>query len=150
MRKQMCIRISVKMMACTAWKLWKISTPLLSLLYINHISFSFPMFPLPVTFLFSKICSHQYFFLISFSICYMKSSKVVTFTTFYLLMSPSLIPNPRFPSEIQIDISIIQMASWKTDIEQPLLLWYYGRHQKQKMYPNEAQNLYPSLPQKSI
>lgn len=146
----MCIWMSVKMMARTAWKLWKISMPMLSLLYIEHISFSFPMFPLPITFLFSKIHPHQYFFLLPFSICYMKSSKVVTFTILYMLMSPSLIPNTRFPSEIQIDISIIQMSSQKTDREQPLLLWYYGQHQKQKMYPNEAQNLYPSLPQKSI
>ena len=55
--------------------------------------------------------SHQCFFLLTFSICYVKSSKLVTFTTLYVLMSPSLIPNPRFPSEILTDISIIRMVT---------------------------------------
>ena len=101
------------MRACIAWKLAKISTPSLSLscLISTLIRFSFPMFPLHITFWFSRFYSHQCFFLLTFSICYVKSSKLVTFTTLYVLMSPSLIPNPRFPSEILTDISIIRMVT---------------------------------------
>lgn len=51
----MCIWMSVKMMACTAWKLWKISTPLLSLLTLNTSYFPSPWFLYP-----SHFCSLRF------------------------------------------------------------------------------------------
>lgn len=120
----------------------------ISSLYIEHILFSFPWFLYP-----SHFCSlrfaHQYFFLLPFSICYMKSLQG-GITIPHMLMSPSLIPNTRFPfwdPDWHFNHSNVQSKNWYRAALASLILW---QHQKQKMYPNEARNLYPSLPQKSI
>lgn len=106
---------------------------------LNTSYFPSPWFLYP-SFLFSGICSHQYFFLLPFSICYMKSSKVVTlpFSTCWCPQALSQIQ--RFPSEIQIDISIIQMSSQKTDraASVSLILWSTSETENVSQWSSES------------
>lgn len=137
----MCIWMSVKMMACTAWKLWRISTPLLSLLYIEHILFSFPMVPLPITFLFSKICSHQYFFPSSF--LYMLHEVLQGGDFHHSLHADVPKPYPKYKISFwdpdwHFNHSNVQSKNWYRAASASLILWSTSETENVSQWSSES------------